>query len=229
MRTVIADALDILRQGARTLSAQRWRVLAFVIVLLAVTLLMVPYDAEWLARLTSPQSPDLLALARWLTHWGDYHTGSFLLAAALLALGLGLGRERLRRAALASILAASVAGLTANVFRGLIGRPRPVAELPDGLYGPTMRFELQGSPSAHAATSVGSAAALLVAVPPVGVAAAVAAGGVVWSRLYLRHHHPTDVVVGGSLGAMFGAVLGLAARRGARSKRDPAEPAGEVA
>ena len=90
--------------------------------------------------------------------------------------------------------------------------------MPDGLYGPSLHFKLQGSPSAHAATSFGSATALLVAVPVVGVPAWMAAVTVGWSRLYLRHHHPADVVIGGSFGMLIGILMGLAAR----GRRQPA-------
>jgi len=221
MPALLRDAVALLRDTWTFFRAHlRW-LLLFLAALVVLALVMVPHDAEWLAWLTGAQTDRGLAAARSLTLWGDYHTGSLLLAASVLVVGLVLRRPALRRAALASILAASLAGLTANVFRGLLGRPRPIASVPDGLYGPTFQFRLQGSPSAHAATSVGSAAALVVTVPIVGVPALVAACGVVWSRLYLRHHHPTDVAIGGSLGVLFGVVLGLAARR----RRDDAPAA----
>lgn len=221
MPVLLRDAVALLRDTWAFFRAHlRW-LLLFVAALVVIAFVMVPHDADWLAGLTGTQTDRGLAAARSLTLWGDYHTGSVLLALGVLVLGLVLRRPTLRRAALASILAASLAGLTANVFRGLLGRPRPIASVPDGLYGPTFQFRFQGSPSAHAATSVGSATALVVAVPVVGIPALVAACGVVWSRLYLRHHHPTDVAIGGSLGLLYGAVLGLAARR----RRDDASAA----
>jgi membrane-associated phospholipid phosphatase len=205
--------MALLREAWAVVREHRWYFIAALLVVLGTAAVTVHYDAEWMAELTTDRSKLLRRWARGFTRWGDYHTGSLFLALTVGLAGVIARRPRLRQAGLATLLAASLAGLSANVFRGLVGRPRPVAELPDGLYGPSLRFELQGSPSAHAATSVGTASALAVSVPVVGVPALVLAGGVVWSRLYLRHHQPTDVVLGSGLGGIFGVALGLAVRR----------------
>lgn len=188
---------------------------ALVVVVAFFTL---PNDTQWLRLVAHPRQAAPLRWARALTLWGDYHTGTLMLAGGLWSLGLLLKAPRLRQAGLACLLAASTAGLFANSFRGMLGRPRPMAKMEDRLHGPSLRFELQGSPSAHAATSVGSATAVLLSIPPLGGAALVGAVAVVWSRMYLRHHHPTDVFLGSAIGVMFGVAFGLGARRSVRRK-----------
>ena len=34
-----------------------------------------------------------------------------------------------------------------------------------------------------------------------------------WSRMYVREHYLTDVIVGASIGTFFGVVFGIVARR----------------
>src|SRR5688572_25715943 len=125
-----AELRDLVRQGWALLREARWGMLGLAVALVAAAVVLVPNDAEVLRELVGTRTPELKRAARAFTYWGDYHTGSLLLAGSVLAVALVRKSERLRRAALASILAASLAGLTANVFRGLLGRPRPIAKLP---------------------------------------------------------------------------------------------------
>lgn len=228
LHTLATDSTELAREAWAIARARCWWLLGALVALIGVTLLLVSRDDAWLALVTRSPRPFLEKLADGLTYWGNYQTGSLFVGGLLLLVG-ALGRStRLRRAALASLLAASLGGATANLARSLIGRPRPMAEMPDGLYGPSLRFKMQGSPSGHAATSFATATALVVAAPLIGAPVVVAALAVGWSRLYLRHHHPTDVLLGGGLGVMAGGIFGLAARRTTRdSKRRskvPPEP-----
>ncbi len=210
---VWSDTRSMLVEASRLVVAHKWRCLAFLVMLVLIALLIIPYDKAWLAWLNARATPAKDAWAEGLSFWGDYYTGTLIVFGALLGAGLFRGSERLRRAALACLLAASLAGLFVNVFRGTLGRPRPLAKLEDGLYGPSLDFKYQGSPSAHAATSFGTATAALVTLPALGVPLMVAATAVVWSRMSLQHHHPADVTVGALLGGAFGLIFGVAARR----------------
>jgi len=183
----------------------------------------VTYDAAWIAVVQAGNPRWVRKLAQALSFWGDFPTGTLILVVAVALWGWLRQSPRLKQAALACLLAASVAGLSANVVRSAVGRPRPMAKLPDGAYGPTLEYRLLGFPSAHAATSFGTGAALVVTVPPLGVAALIGAGGVAWSRMVLNRHHPTDVAIGGSLGIVMGLVFGIAARRRSAALVNPAK------
>jgi len=184
-------------------------------------------------------APGYGPVAEWLSFWGDYLTGTFIVSWGLIVLGLGFRKEAWRRAGLAALLAASLAGIPGSTLRLTLGRPRPSATevdaaarlggapsplvsfhrqlrpeaMPDGFYGPRPTSLLQGFPSGHATTSMATASALLVALPPVGVPAMAAAVGVCWSRAWLGRHYLSDLFAGTSLGLLFGLPLGLAARR----------------
>jgi len=106
------------------------------------------------------------------------------------------------------------AGLVVNSLRLTTGRPRPLYErIPDGFYGICLDHRYHAFPSGHSATAWGTATALVVTVPAVGLAAVAGATVVGWSRMYLRAHRPTDVWTGAGLGVIFEVVLGIAARR----------------
>ncbi len=165
----------------------------------------------WLAQL---RRQDLKEATRAIYFWGDFLTGSVLASVLVWLAGSVAGKRLWRWAALAALLASACAGLVANSLRLTTGRPRPLYErIPDGFYGICLDHRYHAFPSDHSATAWGTAAALVVTVPAVGVAAVAGATVVGWSRMYLRAHRPTDVWTGAGLGVIFGVVLGIAARR----------------
>ncbi|MEL6548411.1 MAG: phosphatase PAP2 family protein, partial [Myxococcota bacterium] len=172
----------------------------------------VPMDKHWVALLSADRSEWMLSVARNFSRWGDLW-GTGIVAALLFAAGAALRSSRMKRAALAVLLAASLAGLSANVVRFSVGRPRPVSKKPDGLYGPTTQYRLLGFPSAHASTASATASTVAVVFPLIGLPLVALAVGVMWSRIHRRRHHPTDVLVGAFIGALFGIGLGLSAKR----------------
>ena len=203
----------VLCEGFAKIRHWRWTLLEILFGLLVVIFpLTLPRDAAWLARLHA-QNESVHQLARFISHWGDYLTWTVPFGLLLLALGSWLGNDRWRRAAIACILAASVAGICANLLSFGVGRPRPSTGKPDGIYGPRWDYNSYRSfPSGHAATSMGTATALAVVLPPLGIPCVLYAGAVGWSRMELERHYPTDILVGTSLGVVFGLAFGRAAK-----------------
>ena len=138
---------------------------------------------------------------------------ALLFGLVLLGMGYLYKKAAWRHAAIACILAASIAGICANTLSFGVGRPRPSTGKPDGIYGPRYDYNSYRSfPSGHAATSFGTATALAVTLPPVGIPCLIFAGSVGWSRMELERHYPTDVLVGACFGIAFGIAFGKAAR-----------------
>ncbi len=226
MRTMSEPSKTILRElwaDICQLCAGLWEILrGRWPLLLATTLsfalfawfILWPVDDAWLKLVRSAGEKETLKpLAQWLSKWGDFGGFTVFLSLALW-LGGRLCRSRYyQRLALASLLAAGITGMVANVGRFGLGRPRPIAGLADGFYGPHLKTDYQAFPSAHTATAFGSALPLLVSAPQIGVPATVFAVGVSWSRMYLNRHHPTDVATSIWLAMLFGVPLGLVVRR----------------
>jgi membrane-associated phospholipid phosphatase len=151
--------------------------------------------------------------------WGDYPTYNVPLALAIWFYGVGTKSSAWRRVAVICFLGATLAGLFDDFFRLTLGRPRPDTlmhtHIPDGFYGITYAFSggFQSFPSGHAAAVFGAAAALIVTDLPLGLITTAFAFGVVWARLELDRHYPSDVVVGSIIGIYFGLLAGFGAKR----------------
>ncbi|MGA2247646.1 MAG: phosphatase PAP2 family protein [Verrucomicrobiota bacterium] len=99
------------------------------------------------------------------------------------------------------VLACEFTGLAGLVLRILIGRTRPLADVPPGFYGVWYhghwiigKYEFSAFPSGHAATAAGLAVAAWLVHRGWGAVAAAYALAVMWSRIALQCHHLSDVV-----------------------------------
>jgi membrane-associated phospholipid phosphatase len=195
-----------------------WLALSLVVVCL-VSFFLFRLDNNLLLDLQACWSgPKATATAQALSYWGDYPTGTLILVVSLWLCGALFHRPQWQRAALACLLAASCAGLLNNSFRFTVGRPRPLAHLPDGVYGPSISYRMNSFPSGHSATSAATAVSLLIALPPAGIPVCLGSAGVIWSRMELDCHHPSDVLFGAYFGIVFGLAFGCAARRMERNR-----------
>jgi len=86
--------------------------------------------------------------------------------------------------------------------------------LTDRFYGPVHALSggFQSFPSGHAASTFGMGIALLMAEWRLGILTTFIACGVVWARLELERHYPSDVLVGSLIGIYFGLLVGYGAR-----------------
>jgi len=123
--------------------------------------------------------------------------------------------QRMRSAFLVTLTGLST-GLCATILRFLIGRTRPIANLPQGFYGIWHdshwiigQYKFSSFPSGHTATAVGFAAALWQLDRRAGLLAGLLAALVAWSRIALSRHHFSDIVAAALLG-VGGARLAMA-------------------
>jgi membrane-associated phospholipid phosphatase len=200
--------------------------LAAVLAAASVLVIFYPHDRDWLAALhvfhgrAERTAHDL----SWqLGRWGDYPTYNLPVALLLWIYGAATNRPAWRRVAIVCFLGASLAGLFDDCFRLTLGRPRPDAYPPvaDGFYGPAKALfgRYESFPSGHAASDVGMGVALLLVCRPLGLIATGYALAVIWARMELNKHYPSDVAVGAIIGIYFGVIVGLAGRAGARRPR----------
>jgi undecaprenyl-diphosphatase len=182
------------------------------------------HDRAWLDAMHAWPGYDHAAahkVAWYLGTFGDYPTYNLPLALLIWIYGAVTHSSTWRRIAIVAFLGASLAGLFDDCFRLTLGRARPDAHMPDQFYGPAYAFSggFQSFPSGHAASTFGAAVALLMTEWRLGLLATLIACGVVWARMELYRHYPSDVVVGSIVGIYFGLLVGY----GARARR-PAPP-----
>jgi len=178
---------------------------------------LVPLDDSSFFVLRSPDkavSQGVKETAQAFSYWGDFAGFNVALFVLLQAVGWLLRSRWFMRLAVASLLCATLAGLSANVLRFATGRPRPSTQVEDRLHGPSFRSAYQALPSAHTATAFGGALPVLLSVPSLGTPLTLVAGGVGWSRMQLNRHHLTDVLASVLISLAFSLPLTHWAARG---------------
>ncbi len=209
-----------LRQDAIALGCDAWhqarRSWRRTLVGLALTAVLVGLGWRWDVPVSQwiheHEGFGLKKVAGRIRVWGAFND-TLVLCGVLVASGKWAGRPGWRRAAVAALMAAVVAGIVVNALRVGMGRPRPRANLPDRFTGPALTWQRQSFPSGHSGASFACAGALCAATPVYGALAAVNATIVAAASVLNRSHYPTDVLAGAALGLWIGIGFGRAARR----------------
>ena len=217
-------------RGALRIAQRDWLGLLLVaLVFGVVALAIVPHDRPWLRALHAwPLMKErwVIGTAHFLSTWGDYPTYNVPVS-LLMWLGGYFGKSPLwRRLGIVFFLGGTLGGLVDDCARLTLGRPRPDAMLPDGFYGVPAAWHdrFESFPSGHAAAVFGSAVALFLVRPGPGWVALLYAFVVIWSRMELRHHFPSDILVGSVVGSMMGWLVGQGAK--GKGKARVATPSG---
>lgn len=191
----------------------RLRLLAVGILALLIVGLAFRMDDVVERLLKLPDNTGLRQFAVFLSKIGDWPCllGVGILFCLLLYVR---GRIEFSRILLVVLIAGALAGFSATLVRGTVGRTRPSAEAPQGFYGPYHdsrwiigRYEFGSFPSGHTATVAGLTAALWMWRRRVALTFAVFAAAVAWSRIALNCHHFSDVMAAIMWGAFVGPWL----------------------
>jgi membrane-associated phospholipid phosphatase len=158
------------------------------------------FDTSVDTALDVTKNPPLHHMAWWCSElaqgWVPAAAGIFVCVVFLVV----------RRAVVAAkiffvVLTCELTGLAALILRILVGRTRPLADVPQGIYGLCYhghwiigKYEFSSFPSGHSATAVGLAAAAWLVDCRWGPLASIYALLVMWSRIALQCHHLSDVI-----------------------------------
>lgn len=187
-----------------------WLAFAFLSAALFVALLL---DHRIDAWIVATRTEEVWGLAKILSRFLAWH---WLMLAA--ALGIVLAWRQARRDWLRVLclmaVAASVAGLTADILRGTIGRTRPSAPVTQGWYGPRENRQwligehaYNSFPSGHTTTATAFALPLFLWRRRLGYVAFPFIAVVASARVWASAHHVSDVIAGALLGSAIALVL----------------------
>ena len=130
-----------------------------------------------------------------------------LLSLVLLAIGYGLKHPQWKDAGWQSLIANGLAGLSVNILKHVIGRPRPkFMHTGNFEFSPARGSGWDSFPSGHATAAIAVAVVLAAKFPRVRwpiLAVAVAIGA---SRILRGSHYLTDVAGGIALGYVMGVI-----------------------
>jgi membrane-associated phospholipid phosphatase len=191
----------------------RWRL--FSIACLVVSLVTIAFlcDNAVDRLMQFPPNSPWRPFAVFISKYADW---PFLILYAVLifAGAFVFANSRLMIVALAMGISCGVCGTTATIIRSLTGRTRPSAHEAQGWYGAFHNshclignHDFNSFPSGHVGAIVGFAVPLLLGTrrgrfPAVALSLAVA-----WSRLFLRCHHFSDVMVAATIGVIGGIFI----------------------
>ncbi|PYI71350.1 MAG: hypothetical protein DMF02_06600 [Verrucomicrobia bacterium] len=145
------------------------------------------------------QTPALRSFMRYVSLFGDWpsHVAFGLL---LLAIAWMRDSKKWTRIFLAMLIAMSLAGVTGNVIKRTIPRPRPSVHTDMRWGGPRFSSKYHSFPSGHVDASTAFFCTLFLANRRIGLACFLIPILIGVSRMYLGAHYLSDVVCAAVLG-----------------------------
>ena len=220
-RLLKKDFRLIHRRTLQALVRRKWLAIGSMAFVCLVSYFLVhPYDRAVLEHIYENEDPALTRLANELGWWGDFAQFNLVGFLAIWLIGALLGNRWFQRLAVATFYGALLAGLSVNALRFSMGRPRPHAHIeegiPDrfhGIPGVLRGWNYHGFPSGHTSTAMGMGTPVVTAGGVYGLPVFLFSCSVGWSRIYKKKHYPTDVLVGGAFGMIYGCAGGWHLRR----------------
>ena len=168
------------------------------------------------------QAPALRSFMRYVSLFGDWplHTALGLL---LLAIAWIRDSKKWTRIFLAMLIAMSLAGVTGNVIKRTIPRPRPSVHTDMRWGGPRFTSRYHSFPSGHVDASTAFFCSLFLANRRIGLACFPIPILIGLSRMYLGAHYLSDVVCAAILGALCALLVTHFCLRPIENRQSPIE------
>lgn len=181
--------------------------IALTLIALLNWLWIFPHDPAWaLALRETFPSPEQQRLSTLITDSGDW-LFYVVPAFGIWLFGTWSQRRRLQIFAIGMAIAVAWGSAFTDTARACLGRPRPKyaqrENLPDRFRGFSLNHRYQSMPSGHSTASFACATPFFCLHPILGVPMTAYAVAIATSRVHLRAHNPSDVIMGASIGVIF--------------------------
>jgi undecaprenyl-diphosphatase len=179
--------------------------LGWLLFLIVSAVLIVPYDFtlfDWIRRESPNGSRHVI---KFLGEAGKFEYLNLIGTILLMGLAYLKNDRWLRRVALSFFAASAIAGISVQLVKPLVGRPRPSQVMEKHINsvqieGPTMQRRYHSYPSGHTATTVAACSVVAIAFPRLLLPCILAALITAWARISGNSHFPIDTLHGAVLG-----------------------------
>lgn len=179
--------------------------LGWLLLLIVTAAALVPFDFDLfdLIRKDSPNGSK--PVIKFLAEAGKFEYLNLIGTIVLMVLAYVKNDRWLRRVAMSFFAASALAGISVQVVKPLVGRPRPSQVLQEHittthLEGPTLTRRFHSYPSGHTATTVAACAVVAIAFPRWIIPCILAVLITAWARISGSSHFPVDTLHGAILG-----------------------------
>src|SRR6266536_1279616 len=168
------------------------------------------------------QTPALRSFMRYVSLFGDWPSH---VAVGLLLLAIAWMRDNKKWTCifLAMLIAMSLAGVTGNVIKRTIPRPRPSVHTDMRWGGPRFSSKYHSFPSGHVDASTAFFCSLFLANRRIGLACLPIPILIAFSRMYIGAHYLSDVVCAAILGVLCALLVAHFFLRPIENRQSPIE------
>lgn len=190
----------------------RWRYVAALAVLAVVLPVLMQFDPVLLPA-AQVQTPGWRQVGSTLSEWGKTDHVTLLVVVGLFAAAAIWRRRSLARLGLCVLLAVAVSGISVNILRPAFGRARPYSEHAGEFHWLETTHEFNSFPSGHSSEAWAVATVLVATCPPAVIPCGLYAGSMLWARMEVDRHFPSDVLAGMAWGILCALPFAATARK----------------
>jgi len=177
----------------------------WLLFLIVSALVIVPYDFALFEVIRRESPAGTRNFVKFLSQAGKFEYLNLIGTFILLGLAHLKNDRWLRRVAMSFFVASALAGISVQIVKPLVGRPRPTQCIEQqiestDLNGPTLKKRFHSYPSGHTATTVAAVSVLAIAFPRFILACILAGLITAWARISGKSHFPIDTLHGAVLG-----------------------------
>lgn len=179
--------------------------LAWLVFLILSAALLAPFDYELFEHIHRESQPGFRPLGNFFAEAGKFEYINLIGTILLAVLAYAANSRWLRRVAISFLLASALAGISVQVIKPLVGRPRPSQCLDANIsefdfQPPTFKRRFHSYPSGHTTTTVAACSVVAIAFPRLLVPCLLLGLAMALARISTVSHFPTDTLHGAVLG-----------------------------
>jgi membrane-associated phospholipid phosphatase len=179
--------------------------LVWAVFLIVSAAILAPFDFVLFEKIRAGSPQGSRHLTDFFAQAGKFEYINLIGTILLMGLAYATNNRWMRRVAMSFFLASALAGISVQVVKPLVGRPRPSQCLdekidPFEFRAPTFKRRFHSYPSGHTTTTVAACSVVAIAFPRLLVPCVILGLAMAWARIAGISHFPTDTLHGAVIG-----------------------------